>query len=317
MGGGGGGFLGGALAGGGLIGGLLGGSSGGQNAIGGIGGVIEDRTGIDMGDKSQADRALRAQRQAAAVAEQRQQSMYDQTRADQAPWREAGARALGGMENADFQRDFSMGDFQADPGYQFRMQEGMKALQGSAAARGSLNSGATLKALTKYGQDFASNEYTNAYNRFNSDRDRRFNRLASLAGVGQTATNQMQAANTNFGNSMADLAMGVGNARAASHINQANRFNQFMDNNQQMFMQGAGMLMASDRRLKKNIVKLEKSQFKDVPTYAFEYVDEMLGAGRKVGVMAQDLLALDPKHPAVVETPLGYFVNYSKLERVA
>lgn len=290
---------------------------GGGGFLGQIGGAVEDRTGFDMGSNSQGDRALRAQRQATESAMGFQREMYNQNRADQAPWREAGARALGGMEGEEFKRDFTMADFQADPGYQFRMQEGMKALQGSAAARGSLNSGATLKALTKYGQDFATNEYTNAYNRFNADRDRRFNRLASLAGSGQTATNQMQAANTGFGNSMGELAMGLGNARAASHVNQANRMNQWMDNNQEMLMQAGGMMMASDRRLKKNIVKFEKSQFKDVPTYSFEYVDEMLGVGRKVGVMAQDLLALDPKHPAVIETPLGYFVNYSKLERVA
>lgn len=313
MGGGGGGLVGGLVGGiGGMAGGLLGASGGGSGAMSGIGGALEDFTGIDMGSSSQGDKALRAQRQAAALAEQRQQSMYDQTRQDQAPWREAGGRALSGMEDADFQRDFSMSDFQKDPGYDFRMKEGMKALQNSASARGSLNSGATMKALTRYGQDFATNEYTNAYNRFNGDRDRRFNRLSNLAGLGQTATNQMQNANTNYGNQMSDLLTGVGNANAASRINQGNRFNQLMDRGMEM---GAQAMMASDRRLKKNIVKLEQSQFKDVPTYSFEYIDESLGKGQQVGVMAQDLLALDSKHPAVVQMSRGYFVNYSLLER--
>lgn len=290
---------------------------GGGGVFGQIGGALEDRTGIDMGSNSQGDKALRAQRQATDSAMAFQREMYNQNRADQAPWREAGMRALTGMEDAEFQKDFTANDFQADPGYQFRMQEGMKALQNSAAAKGSLNSGATMKALTKYGQDFASNEYTNVYNRFNADRDRRFNRLSSLAGTGQTATNQMQNANSNFGNQMSDLTLGLGNARAASNINQANRMNQWMDNNQEMLMQAGGMMMASDARLKKNIVKLEKSQFKDVPTYEFEYIDERLGKGRQVGVMAQDLLALDSKHPAVVKKPIGYFVNYALLERSA
>ncbi len=293
------------------------GGGGGGGFFGQIGGAVEDRTGFDMGSNSQGDKALRAQRQATDSAMAFQREMYNQNRADQAPWREAGMRALTGMEGADFQRDFSANDFQADPGYQFRMQEGMKALQNSAAAKGSLNSGATMKALTKYGQDFASNEYTNVYNRFNADRDRRFNRLSSLAGTGQTATNQMQTANSNFGNQMSDLATGLGNARAASNINQANRMNQWMDNNQEMLMQAGGMMMASDERLKRNIVQLETSLFKDVPTYSFEYIDERLGAGPQVGVMAQDLLAIDSKHPAVVKMPIGYFVNYALLERAA
>ena len=67
-------------------------------------------------------------------------------------------------------RDFSLSDFQTDPGYQFRMQQGMDALQNSAAARGGLMGGDTGRALAEYGQNFASNEFQNAFNRYQQNR---------------------------------------------------------------------------------------------------------------------------------------------------
>lgn len=79
---------------------------------------------------------------------------------------------------------------------------------------------------------------------------------------------------------------------------------------------GAGMAaLFSDRRLKKNIRRLKKSIYKEVPTYLFEYIDEKFGVGVRVGTMAQDLLKLNPNHPAVMKTHQGYMVNYSLLER--
>jgi hypothetical protein len=93
-------------------------------------------------------------------------------------------------ETGALDKSFTLSDFQKDPGYQFRMDEGAKAVDNSAAARGGVLSGGAMKAMARYGQDFASNEYSNAYNRFNTDQTTRFNRLSSLAGTGQTATAQ-------------------------------------------------------------------------------------------------------------------------------
>lgn len=122
-------------------------------------------------------------------------------------------------------RSFTAADFQEDPGYQFRMQEGQKALERSAAARGGLQSGGTLKAISRYGQDFASNEYQNAYNRFNNDRTNRFNRLSALAGVGQTANSQVASAGSNYANNYGQNTMGAANAAGAAGIAQANMYN--------------------------------------------------------------------------------------------
>lgn len=185
--------------------------------LGAAGSIASGIAGADAASDA-ADAQLKASREANAL----QERMFNRQRKDQEPWRQAGARALSGLENADFQRDFSMSDFQREPGYEFRMAEGQKALERSAAARGGLQSGGTLKALTRYGQDFASNEYQNAYNRFNADRDRRFGRLSSIAGLGQTANTQIGAAGQNYANQVGANTMGAANAAGAAGIAGAN-----------------------------------------------------------------------------------------------
>lgn len=169
-----------------------------------------------------AGKAADAQSAAADRATQAQLDMYNQTRADNEPWRTAGSTAIGQMGNSDFQKDFTSADFSKDPGYDFRMQEGMKALERSAAARGGLNSGATLKSIGRYGQDYASNEYGNAYNRFNQDRDRRFGRLSNIAGMGQGANSSVGNAGMNYANNSGANMMGAANAQGAAGIASAN-----------------------------------------------------------------------------------------------
>ena len=122
----------------------------------------------------------------------------------------------------DLNRKFTQADFQADPGYQFRMDEGARGMNNSAAARGGVLSGAALKAASKYSQNFASNEYGNSYNRFNTDQTNSFNRLASIAGVGQMANNQVSAAGQNMANNVSQNQLGAGNARASGYVGQAN-----------------------------------------------------------------------------------------------
>lgn len=195
---------------------------GGVGALGSVGGaVISGNAARDAANK---------QSDAANQASQLQKQEYDQTRADQQPWREAGTQALSQMQDPGFQKSFTMSDFQQDPGYAFRMQEGQKALERSAAAGGGFNSGAFSKALTQYGQNFASNEYQNAYNRFNNDQTNRFNRLSSLAGAGQTANSQIGAAGQNYANNAGQNMMGAANAQGAAGIAGANAMNGAISN---------------------------------------------------------------------------------------
>jgi hypothetical protein len=132
-----------------------------------------------------------------------------------------------------YARDFGMSDFQADPGYAFRMSEGMKGLERSAAARGGLLSGATLKGIQRYGQDLGSQEYQNAFNRYQTNRAARLNPLQSLAGVGQTSANTIGQAGQNYasqaGGTMGQMASNVGDlmtggaaARASGYVGGAN-----------------------------------------------------------------------------------------------
>ena len=186
----------------------------GASAIGSVaGGAMSASAARKAGDQ---------QAQAAREATALQERMYNQTRADNEPWRAAGAQSLSQMGDADFKRDFTAADFQQDPGYAFRMQEGQKALERSAAAKGGLQGGAFGKALSRYGQDFASNEYGNAYNRFNQDRDRRFGRLNSIAGMGIGANNSNSAAGQNYASNAGNNMMGAANAQGAAGIAQAN-----------------------------------------------------------------------------------------------
>ncbi len=121
-----------------------------------------------------------------------------------------------------YARDFSMQDFEQDPGYAFRLSEGQKALDRSAAARGGLQSGAALKAAARYGQDMGSQEYQNAFNRYQINRSNQLNPLQSLMGSGQSATNTMTNAAGNYGNQMAEGLTNIGAARASGYVGSAN-----------------------------------------------------------------------------------------------
>lgn len=277
---------------------------------------------------------------AAAEANRVQEEIYKKQREDLSGYRDLGQVGLDQVKNnlGDLTGTFSMDKFQKDPGYDFRMQEGQKALERSASARGGLLSGGTLKSLAQYGQNFASNEYGNAYNRFNQDRDQRYGKLMDLVGTGQNASAQTGAAGQNYANAYGQNVIGAANASGAARIAEGSALMGLVGQGIGAYaMGGAGGAVAggagggalpglgdynsrtsgiisSDRRLKKNIERLETSKFKDVPTYSYEYKDESHGEGKQVGVMAQDLLELDPHHPAVGTRDGFYTVNYSMLE---
>ena len=222
-----------------------------------------------------SNRAAGAQSRAARDAAQLQQQGYDRQEVLQEPFRQAGMSAqnrymtllgLTPPEGADavpglnvdtsspdfgkYARDFGMSDFQADPGYGFRMSEGMKALERSAAARGGLLSGATLKGITRFGQDTASSEYINAFNRYQTNRSNQLNPLQSLLGSGQTSTNLLSNAAGQAGQGMAGAAMAGGQARASGYANMATALNQGLSTGANLYMQnqylsGANQLNAS------------------------------------------------------------------------
>lgn len=246
--GGAGGFGGGAL-GAGLAGGFGGGATGSTVAAGGgssgsIGGNLLDyltkpQTLVGLGTQigsallgqNATNKAADAQTQATTAALAQQQAMYDQTRADQAPWRNAGAGAIGQLSSmtqpgGSLLKRFSKEDLTADPvynsGLEFGLNEGIKGVNQRAMQGGGYDSGATLKALTKYANDYGTTKANESYNRYNTDQTNIYNRLAGVSGIGQAANNQVQSAGTNLVNNQTALTTDAGNARAAGIVGGAN-----------------------------------------------------------------------------------------------
>lgn len=163
---------------------------------------------------SAAGKAADTQAQAAADSAAVQERMFNKQVELQAPWREAGINALGKL-GTGFTGDVNLNE---DPGYAFRLAEGQKALDRQAAARGGLISGAALKAATRYGQDMGSQEYQNAFNRALT----RYNTTAALAGIGQSATNNLSGAAGSLGSQLGQDYTNAGNARASGYVGQTN-----------------------------------------------------------------------------------------------
>jgi hypothetical protein len=148
-----------------------------------------------------------------------------------APYRAAGETAVNQLSvmtqpGGEFTRNFTAADLAAgmDPGYAFRLSEGNKALNASAAARGGLISGNALRAAQNYGQELGSQEYTNAFNRYQINRANRLNPLQFLSGQGQAAAaGQASNIGANAANN-ANLMTGAANATAAGQVGAANAY---------------------------------------------------------------------------------------------
>ena len=187
---------------------------------------------------SAAKKASRVQEQAARDATAAQERMFQRQTELQEPFRQGGLTAqqeimqllgLGENRGASFgtlAKPFGASDFQQDPGYAFRQSEGMKALERSAAARGNLLSGSAMKGIQRFGQDLASQEYQNAFNRFQVERSAKLNPLQSLMGSGQSATNVLTNAAGQMGQNEASNLYSAGAARASGYIGSANALNQ-------------------------------------------------------------------------------------------
>lgn len=118
--------------------------------------------------------------------------------------------------------EFGLDKFKADPGYAFRMSEGMKALERSAAARGGLLSGATLKATQRYGQDLASQEFTNAFNRYQAERTGTLNPYQALAGTAQSSANMLGGQAGQYGANVSNILGAYGSSAQANALNAGN-----------------------------------------------------------------------------------------------
>jgi hypothetical protein len=182
--------------------------------------------GSSLFGASAASKAAREQAAAADRATQLQREQFDRQIELQAPFREVGVRALPELEAASRYTNFGMDQFQADPGYGFRLAEGQKALDRQAAARGGLISGGALKAAQRYGQEMGSQEYTNAFNRYQTERQARLNPLQSLAGMAQTSAGQLGQAGQAMATGVGEAGAAAAQARASGYMGGANALSQ-------------------------------------------------------------------------------------------
>lgn len=261
----------------------------------------------------------KAANQQAAAANQATKELarqYDQTREDYLPFLTTGtasnaelSRLLGvsGDETSEgygsLAKPFTMQDFEADPGYAFRLSEGMKALDRANAAKGKYFSGQAIKGLMDYGQEAASQEYSNAYDRYTNNQTNLYNRLAGLSNTGQTTATGLASAGENYANNAAENIIGAGNARAAGTVGSANAWTTGLQNmkNQAMFA-----AMASDIRLKENIKKVGNS--KGFNIYEFSYINK---PERWRGVMAQEVAKTRPDAIRAIDGFL--YVDYDRI----
>jgi len=182
----------------------------GQAVLGGVGSVVGGALGANA-----AEQAAETQSQAAQNALALQREMFDYQKSLLAPYQEAGTAALKRLSGA-----MGLGGpgsqqqmLEMDPGYGFRLGEGLKALERMQASRGNFLSGGALKAGQRFAQDTASQEYGNAYNR-----------LANIAGLGQTAGTQMGGAAAGFGTSAGNIMGQEANALAAGRMGRASAY---------------------------------------------------------------------------------------------
>lgn len=195
-----------------------------------VGGVVSYMGAQEQA--SAAENAAKTQAQSNQAARDLQYQMFQEQKELQKPWYDVGVRALPKLEAqanampAAFTGQVNLGQ---DPGYAFRLAEGNRALNQSAAARGGLISGNALKAAQRYGQEMASQEYGNAYQRaldvYNAGVSREttaYNRLANLAGIGQVTGQQIGSAGTAYGNNAAANLMATGESNANSLLAQGN-----------------------------------------------------------------------------------------------
>lgn len=179
-----------------------------------------------IGSNSAAD----TQANAATNASNLQQSQFQQTRSDLAPYNTAGQTALstitGDQANGTgFAAPFTQASFMSNPGYQFQLQQGQNAINSSAAATGGTLNGGTLKALDQYTTGLANTTYGDAYNRYLQSSQQQYNQLMGVAQTGESAAAQTGSLGAAAANASGNYLTQAGNATAAGDVGVANGIN--------------------------------------------------------------------------------------------
>lgn len=217
---------------------------------------------------------------------------------------------------------FGQDQFEQDAGYQFRLEEGQKALERQLAAQGKTFSPEAAKALADYNQGMASQEYNTAYNRYNLDQGNIYNRLAGMAGMGQQQVAQLDTAGQQYAQNVSQTNASLANAQAAAEQSKGSMFDSLLGlgslglgaYSAGLFGGGAaasglgtgGLLMMSDCDLKTNITEIGEQNGHKL--YEFKYKGD---DKRYIGVMAQEVMKTRPDAVCIING--SYAVDYGRL----
>ena len=178
----------------------------GSAVIGGVGSLLAGKSQASAAQSAAQTQAASADR-AAGV----QLQMYNQSRADMAPWRNQGQMALNALQKIMIA---GPGKFKASPGYQWTLDQGLQGAQRAASAGGANRSGAHMKAATEYAEGLASTEYDNFLNRYYKS----LTPYQALAGIGQSAAATQSSNAMGTGNALAGIYQNQGQALAAGQL---------------------------------------------------------------------------------------------------
>lgn len=180
-------------------------------------------------------KASNTQSDAADKAAQLQKDAYDETVKRNAPFVAGGLSSfnslldrlgLSGNTEAPGYNTFGKAptaqEVMAEPGYQFGLTEGQKALDRQAAARGMAYSGAQLKAASRFGNDYATGQYGNAFARNRQVQNDTYNQLVGLSNMGQTSANNTATAGNQYATQAGGALWAGAGANAANSLAQGN-----------------------------------------------------------------------------------------------
>jgi hypothetical protein len=136
----------------------------------------------------------------------------------------ASSAGVGSGNVGELLKGFTGADVASEPGFQFGLSQGNKAIENAARARGMSMSPATVKELLRYGQDYAGTKFNEAFNRDMSTKTQKYNFLTGTSGGGQQAAQTVGSAGMNMANNVGQLVTGAANARGAAGIAGANAF---------------------------------------------------------------------------------------------
>ncbi len=243
-----------------LLGGLIGGNAAKSaattisNKANSVAQSIDRQTGLAIGSGqdaiTQSNAAINAGTGAANTAITNagagQQQIYNQMTAGYAPYQQAGQVGLDKLQSTAGTFAFDPNDVSKNPAYQFQLAQGTKAIQNSAALKGMLNSGSTLKSLDNYSQGLASTSEQNLYNQALSTYNTNPQGFQSLANLGQNANSQAIQAGSVYGGQMGSLAGLSANTNmqgAGMLSNTAMQGNEYIGNMGMKGIEDAGQVM--------------------------------------------------------------------------